>query len=80
MQFARPCSEQPFGHVAAGLGAGGDGEEGAADVLDVLVEGVDLAEAALDRDELLLRSRWKQMKKRPASGSPRLSSTPSVKE
>src|SRR6476469_7285061 len=48
-------AEQGFADVAARLGAGGDGEDGAADVLDVLVELVHRAEAALDRGELALR-------------------------
>src|SRR5262245_47917219 len=47
--------EQGFADVAALARPGGNGEDGAADVLDVLVERVHRAESALDRDELLLR-------------------------
>src|SRR5436190_212383 len=46
-------AEQAFADVAAWGGPGRHGEEGAADVLDVLVERVHRAEPPLDRDELV---------------------------
>src|SRR5215218_2115251 len=49
-----PLAEQGLADVTAGAGAGGDREEAAADVLDVLVQRVEGAEPALDRHELLL--------------------------
>ena len=51
----RSSAEQRFADVAARLRARRDREDGAADVLDVLVERVVRAEPALDRDELLFR-------------------------
>src|SRR5881394_791857 len=48
-------SQQRLADVATAACARGHGEDGAADVLDVLVEGVAGAEPALNRDELALR-------------------------
>ena len=46
-------AEQGLAHEATAARPGRNREDGAADVLDVLVQRVQLAEAALDRDELL---------------------------
>src|SRR6201999_1649399 len=54
-RFSGRSAEQAFADEPARLGAAGDGEDGAADVLDVLVQRVVLAELALQGDELLFR-------------------------
>jgi hypothetical protein len=67
---AAGSGEQGLAPPAAGPHARRAGEEGAADVADVLVEDVAARQVALDRDELGVRVALAARKNRPASRRP----------